>query len=311
MKEQGHGLAMSRTSEYFDHIIHPELILLNSGPENEINLFIHGYNAINSEKELDLLIKKILATKPPGKVYLLLWESGEFFTEQALKKNIIIRNLLKLLPLGLFRLFKNYFNKEGSISYELAKFKLYEYLAIDLGNNLKEYLTKKIPNCSKIPMNMIGHSMGGLIIMTSLETENWRGFKLKDCVLFGSASILKPIPSQCFINIKGKIYNFYSKEDILLALPPEFRRRAGRHPYPKHKKVINRAFSYTHTEYWSRLPDLFSHWKRYKPSHHYQAELECPSCKKEVIIDGNGNYRCPHCRNEWEFYDGFVTYRAV
>lgn len=55
-----------------------ELAPIFLGPEAEINIFIHGYRAVSGKDQFQKLARYILAAKPPGKVYLLFWKSGDW-----------------------------------------------------------------------------------------------------------------------------------------------------------------------------------------------------------------------------------------
>ncbi len=55
-----------------------KLTLLYPGPEEEINIFIHGYNTVRNSNEFDKLAFNIIRAKLIGKVYLLYWKSGKW-----------------------------------------------------------------------------------------------------------------------------------------------------------------------------------------------------------------------------------------
>ena len=61
-----------------------KLTKIYEGTEKEINIFIHGFHAINSLEGFYKLSNRILKAKPRGSVYLLFWKSGEWSAPRIL-----------------------------------------------------------------------------------------------------------------------------------------------------------------------------------------------------------------------------------
>lgn len=231
-----------------------------------INIFVHGYKAVTSIKEFEELTQFIATASPRGRTYLIYWKSGSWRYPKwaaALSAAHHLRRFSKGL----------YFSPAiiaGDLvvhtAYHALDFKLKEKQAEELGRNLIDYISE-IPFINSYPINLIGHSLGARAIHYALACNSWREFKLRDCILIGSAADLEDDDwDDCLKQIKGKIYNGYSSKDkILKYLTPDLRKKTGNYPIPQRWRIVNKEFSYGHTEYWPNLEAVLrSLWKKYK-----------------------------------------------
>jgi hypothetical protein len=245
-----------------------KLALLYPGPEEEINIFIHGYSAISNSKEFDKLAFNIIRAKPIGKVWLLYWKSGNWKEHWAATlPNIIFR-------LSRFAKIINPYAIAGEalffVGAKIAHYKLYEKRAENLGTQLKRYICR-IPKVKEHKINFIGHSLGARIIHHALSKNSWSDYQIHDCIFLGGDTEANANDwNKCAKEIKGKFYNAYSKKDMVLMIKPSFKRKAiGRYPITlTSTKVINRQYSFGHTRYWPRLyyilPQLWSNYQSSK-----------------------------------------------
>ncbi len=245
-----------------------KLALLYPGPEKEINIFIHGYNAVSNSKEFDKLAFDIIRAKPIGKVYLLYWKSGNWKVHWVATLPRIIYRLVR---------FSKIFNPYAiagdvfiSVGTAIAHYKLYEKRAENLGTQLKQHICR-IPKVKKHKINFIGHSLGASIIHHALSKNNWSDYQIHDCIFLGGAAEADANDwNKCAKEIKGKFYNAYSKKDMALMIKSFFKRKPiGRYPITlTSTKVINRQYPFYHTSYWPRLyyilPQLWSNYQSSK-----------------------------------------------
>jgi pimeloyl-ACP methyl ester carboxylesterase len=244
-----------------------ELSLLFEGPEDEINVFIHGYGAVSNPEQLERLSYHILSARPRGKVYLLYWKSGNWRKPFAAP--------LVTASLRVFRISKMF--HPAALAADLAvilgvqsyEFKRNERRSEELGRALPELLAG-IPGADKLKLNLIGHSLGGRVIQYALEHHDWTEFRIENCLLMASAGDRDDYAWMTQVNkLGGKLYNAYSRNDYILKISPDLRSRAGRHPIPvAHENIINHDFSpFKHTDYWPNLARVLDTiWVQYTPS---------------------------------------------
>jgi len=220
-----------------------KLTKIYHGPEKEINIFIHGFRSVSSLQGLYRLAYRILSARPRGRVYLLFWKSGEWSVPQT------IGAILTLF------------------SYEIAEFKHSQQQAELVGKNIKQHIGK-IPDAKNVKINFIGHSLGVRVICYALAYNQWSDYRIRNCILLGGEAENDPkLWLKCAQQIKGKIYNVYSRNDEFLKLLPK--ERVGTHPIRlKHslqKKIVNRNYpTFKHTDYWKKLKYIL---KRLEPGY--------------------------------------------
>lgn len=275
-----------------------KLVKIIDGPEHEINVFVHGYSAVTSQKQLDAISLQILAARPAGKVYLLMWKSGNWrpsplsaviklsrFGVSALKW---IRRVPKpTLPLELLL--------EGA--WQMSKWKLAKKRAKELGTKKFAQHLGKIKHSESYPVNLIGHSLGARAIHWFLYSDTSSRANINDVVFLGGAATLDDDSWEyCCESVNGQLFNVYSKGDMILALSPE-RKFVGRHPIRGSKIIRNRKTTLGHREYWDNLEWVLSNnWDGFNQAA-YPLVAECPyGCSTDVLyLDGSGEQECPNC----------------
>ncbi|RMD82341.1 MAG: DUF726 domain-containing protein [Candidatus Dadabacteria bacterium] len=234
-----------------------------SGPEKEINIFIHGYGSVRSEEALEELIVNIALARPAGRVYLLYWKSGDpipFALSPAIR---LARAGSRRSPTGVG------VSVLTSFVMTQAHFLYYQRRAGILGKTLKRRIAH-ISHAREYPINLIAHSLGTRVITNALSYSDWSKYKLQDCILLGGATHTYQTDwEKCLGEISGTLYNVWSSGDGILMLTRG--RRVGQGPIPvRHKRLVNRAYpSFGHRDYWPNLGYILSRlWKRYKPSNY-------------------------------------------
>jgi hypothetical protein len=248
-------------------------LLTDDEQHDEVNVFVHGYKAIESQDQFAAIVHAILATKTGGRIYLLHWKSGKWSTTSAVlaaltayraaRVSKILNPWMIAIDVGLVA------------ATEIAQFKLMERRSERLGKNLKRHLSR-IPDAKSRPINLIGHSLGTRVIHAALANCDWSEYNINDCVFLGGAADLEADNwPDCLAQIGGRLYNGYSKIDSLLSITPDLRRRVGNYPMPEilidgRSKIINTNCGRTlHTEYWERieflLPKIWETFRR-KPA---------------------------------------------
>jgi len=248
--------------------IKAKLTLLYPGPEEEINIFIHGYHAVSNADEFDELAFNIIRAKLGGKVYLLYWKSGHWKEHWVATLPSIIYRLVR------FSKIINPYALAGDalffVGAKIAHYKLYEQRAKTLGAQLKQHICR-IKNVKEHKVNLIGHSLGAIIIHQALSKNSWSDYQIHDCVFLGGAAEANADDwHKCSREIKGKFYNAFSKKDKALKMLSVMNSKPiGRYPITlTSTKVINRHYpSFGHTSYWPRLYYILPRlWSNYKSS---------------------------------------------
>ena len=254
---------------------HTELALLFDGPEPVINVFIHGYSAVSTPQQMQKLSNYILRARPTGKVYALYWKSGSWKKQMAAP--IITAGLRVFRLSSLFHPAALAVDAAATVGMQSYHFKKKERLAEQLGVHLPVVL-EEIPERHTLPMNLIGHSLGGRTIQSALGEHLWHDINLQDCLVMASAGDRDdPAWTDHVEKLNGHFYNAYSPNDLTLKISPDLRSRAGRHPIPvESPKIINVAFpELRHTDYWPNLPRILEEaLPHFSPSEHIVIEDE-------------------------------------
>lgn len=250
-------------------------MLLHKGPEKQINIFIHGYGAARTQKELYKLREAILSAQPAGRVYLLFWKSGT------------------------------------PVRFDPIHYKIFEGKAERLGERFLMHLSK-IPHAREYPINLIGYSLGARVIHYALAINDWSNYRVRDVILLGGAADAEDEDwPECAEKIKGKIYNAWSPVDWWLVIKPDSRRAVGRHgilwSYPT--KIVNRRYRFGHMEYWINLEYILSRlWPRFrqakKPLINLPKDADCPYCGMSNPVFppwDDSPIKCDECGLDFEF----------
>jgi hypothetical protein len=241
------------------------LDLLHRGPEKQINIFIPGFRALRNQEAYLRVCSRILASKPPGLVYLYNWQSTGRRLPPIASVIRLIAKRGRVTPLSVLL-----FAAETTAS-KIYQFKTAERATANAGRMLLRHLCR-IPDSRKLKINLIGHSLGTLVIQHSLLYSDWSKYKIQDCLLLGGAAYVGSDWEGTISNIRGRLINAYSENDGILKIAPDNHSRVGRVPILlRSKQIENRHYrSFGHFDYLEKLPYVLPRLSRkLKPSKSY------------------------------------------
>ena len=275
--------------------IDPILHLLNDDGRPGITIVVHGAapgHCLTERPACDSLRCSISQAQLTGRIYLLSWRSG-------------------------FR----------SGIYALSDYHCVEENAHRLGNNLRA-IVDKIPRKTGHRLRLIGHSLGGHVIVSALFTGQWKALNVGDVLLLGTAlseddfKDHTPVKMwrQCLSQIRGTIFNLYNRYDYSLHLRRFSRgfqsESIGR---SKSSHFSNRIRNVSFT---GRLPDDYGHaycdvftrvidrvypTRRRSRDYPIEAECDCPNCDESLIVTADVEVDCPECGVTFEYRNENAT----
>lgn len=236
---------------------HDAKLVAAGGEGDPINIFIHGYKSLTSERSTGASLERIARLNVPGRNYLLQWSSGNWNRTaivaglRASYRVARIRHLLcpwmLLVDAGVM-----------SIA-EVAQFKWMEKRSELVGSELLE-IVQAVERSESARVNLIGHSLGARIIHFGLRFNDWSDVRIGDCVLLGGAADSGVEAwNACLAKIEGRMFNGFSASDRILGITPDLRGRVGARPMPQIvvdgvPKVVNHhCVGVRHVDYWSKL----------------------------------------------------------
>jgi ABC-type lipoprotein export system ATPase subunit len=226
----------------------------------EANIFIHGYSAGHSDKDRQILLGSIPETFRSSTNIFAFWPSNHYLRFDPASLLDIGTAGLGLVMQPPSRSMR--FGLVGSIvqdrvkNFEIAK-KRAEQMGAVLFIQLNEYLVQHHPKIETI--NLIGHSLGGRLVVSSLKALNARmhpRLKINDVLLMAAAVEVRPNEAQSMRRlIQGRLINAYSKDDWVL--PANFMETCiGRNPTEHLENIEIDGFG--HTDYWENLPKVLA-----------------------------------------------------
>ena len=245
-----------------------QIVPVYENPNNKglINIFFHGYwNGSNSGQKN--LRKKLIDAAPPGKSYLCKWKSGSpsgTLVQTLGDLAALINPVGRVSRIG-WLTYKKATGSDISTPALVGHFTGHRNRAKNIGNELLYHLSK-VEGIQKAEINLIGHSLGALIIYTALTNEeiSWTHYKVRDVLLIGGAIESNPKKSSIWDDILGKIsgniYNCHSKKDKVLKMEPRIHKRIGVVGIPnKSKRIIQYNYSATgHLGYWPKINNILN-----------------------------------------------------
>ncbi|QQE10634.1 DUF726 domain-containing protein [Planctomycetota bacterium] len=234
---------------------------------DDINVFIHGYKAVDSKEHFEVIKDCILDAMPGETNYLYYWKSGTWTPTRAVLFYRLTRKMTKLRRLNPVAVAAEL---AAIAAFEVAQFKYKEYKTKRQGRKFIDHISR-VPGARARRINLIGHSLGARVIYHALTQREWVDYRINDCVFLGGAADVEGEWDACVENMEGNIYNGYSKSDWVLPLTPDLRDRVGR----KQMEVIKRSgktrvfnkrlHGVGHTDYWPCLMDILPRvWKNEK-----------------------------------------------
>ncbi len=225
----------------------------------EANIFIHGYSAGHSDQEKKLLLEKIPDQFSNYTNIFAFWPSNHY----------IHFDKSSLWALGTAGLSSGVGSTAGPVGYwslagSFAKDRLKNFtdarsraerMGVVLLEQLKEYLRCNHPQIETI--NLIGHSLGSRVVVSSLRNfTNRQQLAINDVLLMAAAVEVTAIEARQLRGLlQGRLINAYSKADKTLLLNWG-ETCLGRNEVEHFESIEMNDFG--HTDYWERLPEVLA-----------------------------------------------------
>lgn len=215
----------------------------------EASIFIHGYSAGHDAQDRNELLHSIPASTRQHARIFAFWNSSHFgrFNKQS-RRSLRTSTTYSLVYTAAF-----------AASDRTAHFLKIRRRSEDMGrilfSQLENYLRRDYPNVKKV--NLIGHSLGGRLIVSSLKSLAGRtpSFVINDVLLMAAAVEVQPLEAAALRSqVHGRLVNAYSTADWTLLLPFD-ENSLGRCEVEHFENV--RIDGFGHCDYWKNLQDVF------------------------------------------------------
>lgn len=228
----------------------------------EANIFVHGYSAGHSDEDKQLLLDKI-----PGQLrhyanIFAFWPSNHYLRFDKSSFLALGKAGLTLITGGLkapvtYSRFAGSVAKDRRKNFTDARSRAERMGTLLLGQ-LSEYLHHNHPQIETV--NLIGHSLGGRLVVNSLKAFTKRQrLAINDVLLMAAAvEVTADEARQMRGLLQGRLINAYSKADRTLLLNWG-ETCLGRNKVEYFESVEMEGFGHTH--YWERLPDVLNKTK--------------------------------------------------
>jgi hypothetical protein len=237
------------------------LLRVEENPGDAINIFIHGYASDPCPEQLARL-------RVPSVTYALDWKAGRWKHSVAGGFFYLAGKTAYRIKLARAILAPSTIPVEFAIltAAQAGHFRAMLSRTRKVGRDLLRHVAA-IPDAKSRPINLIGHSLGAMVIHTTLLRQNWKRYDLNDCVFLGGAAPFRVGWLDCLKQHRGRIYNGYSAKDMVLMVAPMVSRCIGRRELMvegQQDRVVNVDCSQFlsqsklkpidhHTDYWSKI----------------------------------------------------------
>lgn len=225
----------------------------------EANIFVHGYSTGHSDEDKEFLLDKIPEQLRDYTNIFAFWPSNHYLDFD--KSSLLALGAAGLTVVtGGFTAPLAYSSLAGSLvrdrrtNFTDARSRA-ERMGALLLEQLSEYLCHNHPQIETI--NLIGHSLGGRLVVNSLQTVTKRQrLAINDVLLMAAAVEVTPDEAlQMRGLLQGRLINAYSKADRTLLLNWG-ETCLGRNEVDHFESVEMKDFGHSH--YWERLPDVLN-----------------------------------------------------
>lgn len=225
----------------------------------EANVFIHGYSAGHSDEDKQFLLDKIPDQLSHYTNIFAFWPSNHYLHFDSASLWTIGKAGL-YSGVGITGGSANYFGMFASFATDRLKNftdarSRAERMGMVLLDQLKEYLSAQHPHIQTI--NLIGHSLGGRVVISSLKNfTNRQQLAINDVLLMAAAvEVTAREASQMRGLLQGRLINAYSTADKTLLLNWG-ETCLGRNEVEHFESIEMNDFG--HTDYWERLPEVLA-----------------------------------------------------
>jgi energy-coupling factor transporter ATP-binding protein EcfA2 len=239
-----------------------------AGPDTtEANVFVHGYSAGHSDEDRRFLLDKIPDQLSNYTNIFAFWPSNHLLRFDASSLPALLAAGLKFVP-AMSSLSLNVLGIPGAFAldrmdnFTQARARA-EHMGAVLFDQLQDYLRSNHPKIRTI--NLIGHSLGGRLIISSLKNSSYRPqLAVNDVLLMAATVEVTAIEAQHLRErFKGRLINAFSKTDRILLLNwGEI--SLGRNEVEHFESIEVKDFG--HGDYWKRLNEVLAE-TRFKNAH--------------------------------------------
>ncbi|AVD84936.1 DUF726 domain-containing protein [Pseudomonas sp. SWI6] len=225
----------------------------------EANIFIHGYSAGHSDEDKQLLLDKIPEQLKHYTNIFAFWPSNHIFRfDKSSLWRIGSAGLgagaaLMGAPMGSLGIVGTLAqDRMGNFTQARARA---ESMGAVLLDQLQDYLNSHHPQIKTI--NLIGHSLGGRLVISSLKSFSSRQqLIINDVLLMAAAVEVTALDARKMRGVlQGRLINAYSKADKTLLLNVG-ETCLGRNEAEHFESIEMNDFG--HTDYWERLPEVLT-----------------------------------------------------
>jgi GTPase Era involved in 16S rRNA processing len=225
----------------------------------EANVFVHGYSAGHSDEDKQLLLEKIPDHLKHYTNIFAFWPSNHLlrFDKSSLwaigGAGLNFARTMSSSPFDSFGL-AGAFAKDRLGNFTQARTRA-EQMGAVLFDQLQDYLLSNHPKIKTI--NLIGHSLGGRLVISSLKSFSYRKqLAINDVLLMAAAVEVTAMEARRLRErFKGRLINAYSKADRTLLLNWG-ETCLGRNKVEHFESIEMNDFG--HTDYWERLPEVLA-----------------------------------------------------
>lgn len=224
----------------------------------EANIFIHGYSAGHNYEDRETLLSKIPESIGHYTNIFAFWDSSHYIRFNTTSIRLISassRLHWSAIPAAIAGDRATHFWRIRSRAEEMGTVLL---------DQLSEYLRQHHPTIETV--NLIGHSLGGRVVINSLKSiAMGQRLTVNDVLLMAAAVEIEPNEAQHLRDlIRGRLINAYSTDDWTLLAPLD-ETCLGRNEVEYFENFRMNDFGHTH--YWERLPEVFSKTRFKAPLH--------------------------------------------
>ncbi|RON71864.1 DUF726 domain-containing protein [Pseudomonas fluorescens] len=225
----------------------------------EANIFVHGYSAGHSDEDKQFLLDKIPDHLKHYTNIFAFWPSNHLlrFDKSSLwaigGAGLNFAKTMSSSPLDSFGL-AGAFAKDRLGNFTQARTRA-EQMGAVLFDQLQDYLLSNHPKIKTV--NLIGHSLGGRLVISSLKSFSYRKqLAINDVLLMAAAVEVTAMEARRLRErFKGRLINAYSKADRTLLLNWG-ETCLGRNEVEHFESIEMNDFG--HTDYWERLPEVLA-----------------------------------------------------
>ncbi len=225
----------------------------------EANIFIHGYSAGHSDEDKQFLLDRIPEQLKHYTNIFAFWPSNHIFRfDKSSAWKLATAGLsagaaFTGAPMGSLSLVGS-LAKDRMGNFTQARARA-ESMGAVLLDQLQAYLLNNHPQIKTI--NLIGHSLGGRLVISSLKHfSNRQQLAINDVLLMAAAVEVTALEAREMRGLlQGRLINAYSKADKTLLLNVG-ETCLGRNEVEHFESIEMDDFG--HTDYWERLPEVLT-----------------------------------------------------